>query len=48
MIKGCEETGEYFIRRPLRRGDSQVGLVCDEHEQQYGDVNMRKLTREEG
>ena len=46
MLKGCRRPAEFYLRRPLRDGSFQAGLVCDEHEQQYGDANLRKLARE--
>lgn len=44
VIRGCSVIGEYFMRRVKRDGTFQEGLMCDEHDQRYGEENLRRLT----
>ena len=46
VYRGCDELGEYFMRRLLRGGKWQEGLFCDEHERRFGEENLRRWERE--
>ena len=43
--RGCHERGEFLLRRKLRNGNEQVGLFCAEHEEQFGDENLKRWAK---
>ncbi len=43
--RGCIRIGRWFLRRVLRGGVVQEGKYCDEHEQEFGDQNLRRFAR---
>ncbi len=40
--RGCSEDGLYFMRRELKNGSIQEGLFCDEHDEKFGEQNLRR------
>ena len=40
--RGCSEDGLYFMRRELKNGTIQSGLFCVEHDEKFGEQNLRR------
>ena len=45
-FRGCSNDGEFYLRRLLKEGGIQQGYFCDEHDEKFGEQNLRRWARE--
>ncbi len=47
IIRGCENPGEFYMRRVRRNGEIQAGIMCATCDNRYGEENLKRLERGE-
>jgi hypothetical protein len=48
MVKGCSYPARFFMKRVMRDGKIQRGLVCEGCERRYGQENLARAAKESG
>ena len=47
-LRGCQDDGEFFMRRQTRYGGIQEGLYCARHDDEFGTQNLKAWAKELG